>query len=88
MKYSLIKYWRRHVNDTESNLKRYQLKVNGELERHENSWRFSSGRLLSFSGDSIFLSVRLLHEINLKTGISLKDLDYRVTSPCKCAYTF
>ena len=41
MKYSLIKYWRRHVNDTECSLKRYQLKVNGELERHESSWRFA-----------------------------------------------
>jgi hypothetical protein len=36
---------------------------------------------LSSSKDSIFLSMRLLHEIDLKTGISLKDLDYRVTSP-------
>ena len=81
MKYSLIKYWRRHVNDTECSLKRYQLKINGELKRQESSWRFCSGRLLSFSGDFIFLTMRLLHEIDLKTCISLKDLDYRVTSP-------
>jgi hypothetical protein len=66
MKYSLIKYWRRHVNDTESSLKRYQLKINGELERHESSLRFCSGRLLSFSGDLIFLTMRLSHEIDLK----------------------
>jgi hypothetical protein len=66
MKYSLIKYWRRHVNDTRCSLKRYQLKVNGELERHESSWRFCSGRLLSFSGDLIFLTIRLSHEIDLK----------------------
>jgi hypothetical protein len=26
--------------------------------------------------------------MDLKEGISLKDLDYRVTSPCKCAYKF
>jgi hypothetical protein len=26
--------------------------------------------------------VRLLHIIDLKTGISFKDLDYSVTSPC------
>jgi hypothetical protein len=43
---------------------------------------------LSFSGDFIFLTMRLVHEIDLKTGISLKDLDYRVTSPWKCAYKF
>jgi hypothetical protein len=29
MKYSLTKYWRRHVNDTKCSLKRYQLKING-----------------------------------------------------------
>ena len=81
MKYSLIKYWRRHVNDIRCSLKSYRLKFNGELERHESSWRFCSGRLLSFSGDFIFLTMRLLHEIDLKTGVSLKDLDYRVISP-------
>ena len=81
MKYSLIKYWRRHVNDTECSLKRYQLKINGELERHESSWRFCSGRLLSFSGDFIFLTMRLSQENRLERSVSLKVLDYRVTSP-------
>jgi hypothetical protein len=33
-----------------------------------------------------FPSIRLLHIIDLKTGSSLKDLDYRVTCPWKCAY--
>jgi hypothetical protein len=28
MKYSLINYWRRHVNDIKCSLKRYQLKTN------------------------------------------------------------
>ena len=81
MKYSLIKYWRRHVNDTECSLKRYQLKINGELERHESSWRFCSGRLLSFSGDFIFLTMRLSQENRLERSVSLKVLDYRVISP-------
>jgi hypothetical protein len=66
MKYSLIKYRRRHVNDTRCSLKRYRLVFNGELERHESSWRFCSGRLLSFSGDFIFLIMRLSHEIDLE----------------------
>jgi hypothetical protein len=33
-------------------------------------------------------SMRLLHIIDLKIGISLKDLDYRVTSPYRYAYKF
>jgi hypothetical protein len=41
---------------------------------------------VSISGDSIFLLMRLLHIIDLKTSISLKDLDYRVTSP-ECVHT-
>ena len=48
LKYSLIKYWRRHVNDTECSLKRYQLKINGELERHESSWRFLQWKIVVF----------------------------------------
>jgi hypothetical protein len=53
MKCSLIKNWRRHVNDT----------------------KCSHVRGLHFP------LMRLLHIIDLKIGISLKDLDYRVTSP-------
>jgi hypothetical protein len=53
---------------------------NGELERHESSWRFCSGRLLSFSGDFIFLTMRLSYKNRLEKGVSLKVLDYRVTS--------
>jgi hypothetical protein len=48
MKYSLIKYWRRHVNDTKCSLKDTnwksiadQLKTNGRLVRHMNSCRFA-----------------------------------------------
>jgi hypothetical protein len=47
MKYSLIKYWRTHVNDTKCSLKDTnwksmadQLKTNGRLVRHKNSCRF------------------------------------------------
>jgi hypothetical protein len=36
-----------------------QLKTNDRLVRHECSWRFCSGSLLSFSGDFIFLTMRL-----------------------------
>jgi hypothetical protein len=64
------------------------LKTNGRLVRHKSSCRFALEALLSFSGDSIFLSMRLLQIIDMKIGISLKDLDYRVTSPSKCAYKF
>jgi hypothetical protein len=35
-----------------------------------------------------FPSMRLLHIIDLKTGVSLRDLDYGVTSHLKCAYKF
>jgi hypothetical protein len=30
MKYSLVKYWRRHVNDIKCSLKDTNLKINGE----------------------------------------------------------
>jgi hypothetical protein len=70
MKYSLTKYWRRHVNDAKCSLKDTnrksiadQLKTNGRLVRHKSSCKFAVEALLSFSGDSIFLSMRLLHEI-------------------------
>ena len=45
-------------------------------------------KLIVFLRGLHFPSMRLLHIIDLKTGISLKDLDYRVTSPWKCAYKF
>ena len=38
-------------------------------------------KLVVFLRGLHFPSMRLLHEIDLKIGISLKDLDYRVTSP-------
>jgi hypothetical protein len=49
------------------------LKTNGRLVRHESSWRFCSGRLLSFSKDFIFLTMRLLHEIDLKKTLVSKS---------------
>jgi hypothetical protein len=48
------------------------LKTNGRLVRHESSWRFCSERLLSFSGDFIFLTMRLSHEIDSKKVSVLK----------------
>jgi hypothetical protein len=42
------------------------LKTNGRLVRHESSWRFCTRRLLSFSRDFIFLTMRLSHEIDSK----------------------
>jgi hypothetical protein len=65
-----------HVNDT-----------NCSLSRHENTCRFAVEAYVFLRGLH-FPSMRLLHIIDLKTGISLKDLDYRVTSPYKCAYKF
>jgi hypothetical protein len=57
------------------------------VESIENFCRFvveayclSPGTPFSFS--------ELQHIIDLKTSISLKDLDYRVTYPRKCAYKF
>jgi hypothetical protein len=38
-------------------------------------------KLIVFLWGLHFPSMRLLHIIDLKTGISLKDLDYRVNSP-------
>jgi hypothetical protein len=38
-------------------------------------------KLIVFLWGLHFPSMRLLHIIDLKTGISLKDLDYRATSP-------
>jgi hypothetical protein len=47
--------------------------TNGRLVRHESSWRFYSGRLLSFSGDFIFLTMRLSQEIDLKEVLVSKS---------------
>ena len=54
------------------------------------NWKFLylQWKLIAFLRGLHFPSLRLLHIIDLKTSISLKDLDYRVTSPWKCAYTF
>jgi hypothetical protein len=56
-------------------------RTNGRLVRHENSWSYCSGSLLSFSGDFIFFTVRLLQKNRLERGVSLTVLDYRVSSP-------
>jgi hypothetical protein len=76
MKYSIIKHWRRHANDT-----------NCSLVRHGNTCSFVVDAYC-LSPRTPFPSMRLMHIIDLKTDISLKDLDYRVTSPWKCAYKF
>jgi hypothetical protein len=69
MKYSLINNWTRHVKDTKCS-----------HVRHETTCRFEVEAYCFLQGLH-FPSMRLLHIIDLKTGISLKDLDYRVTSP-------
>jgi hypothetical protein len=38
-------------------------------------------KLIVFLRELYFPSIRLLHIIDFKTSINLKDLDYRVTSP-------
>jgi hypothetical protein len=48
--------------------------------RHETTCRFAVEAYCLFPGLH-FPTMSLLHIIDLKTGISLKDLDYRVTSP-------
>jgi hypothetical protein len=50
-----------------------QLKTNGRLVRHESSWRFCSGSFLSFSGDFIFLTMRLSHKNRLEKVLVSKS---------------
>jgi hypothetical protein len=57
MKYGLIKYWRRHVNDTKCSLK----DINCILVRHKNTCRFavkayclSLGTPFSFNGTTTY----------------------------------
>jgi hypothetical protein len=73
MKFSLIKVWRRYVNDTNRWMEAL-------VEPNENSCTCTV-EVYCLSPGLHFPSMRLLHIIDLKTGISLKDLDYRVTSP-------
>jgi hypothetical protein len=68
MKCSLIKKWRRHVKDTKCS-----------HVRHETTCRFAWKLIVLLRGLH-FPSMRLLHIIDFKTCISLKDLYYRVTS--------
>jgi hypothetical protein len=71
MKNSLIKNWRRHLNDTDSGMK--------PLAVLEKTCRFAVEAIVFLRG-LYFSSMILLHIINLKTSISLKDLYYRITS--------
>jgi hypothetical protein len=57
-----------------------QMKANCGLVRHRNICRFAV-EAYCLSPGLHFPSMRLLHIIDLKVGISLKDLDYKVTSP-------
>jgi hypothetical protein len=75
MKYSIIKIWRRHVNGTNSGMK--------ALVEHENTCRFAV-EAYCISLGLHFPSMIVLHIIYLKTSISLKDLDYRVTPLLGC----
>ena len=77
MKCTLIKNGRRHVKDTKCS-----------HMRHETTCRFEVEAYVFLRGLH-FPLMRLLHIIDLKTGISFRDLDYRVTtSPYKYAYKF
>ena len=80
MKCSLIKVWRSHVNDTSYGVK-------PRVESIE-ILVYLQWKLIVFIPGLHFPSMRLLHIIDLKTSISLKVLDYIVTSPWKCAYKF
>jgi hypothetical protein len=46
---------------------------NGVLVRHESSWRFCSGSLLSFSGDFVFLIMRLSQKNRLEKMLVSKS---------------
>jgi hypothetical protein len=73
MKYSLIKIWRRHVNDTDSGMK--------PLVEHENTCRFAVESYFLSPGIPFSFNEITTHIIDLKEGVSLEDLDYIVTSP-------
>jgi hypothetical protein len=72
MKYSLIKILRRHVNDTDSGMK--------PLAEHENTCGLAV-EVYCLSPETPFsFNETTTHIVDLETGVSLKDLDYRVTS--------
>jgi hypothetical protein len=72
MKYSLIKIWRRHVNDTDSGMK--------PLAEHENTCTFEVEDYCLSPGTPFSFNEATTHIIDFETSVSLKDLDYRVTS--------
>jgi hypothetical protein len=72
MKYSLIKIWRSHVNDTDSGMK--------PLVEHENTCTFAVEDYCLSPGTQFSFNETTTHIIDLETSVSLKDLDYRVTS--------
>ena len=71
MKYSLIKIWRRHVNDIDSGMK--------PLAELENTCRFAVEAYCLSLGTPFSFNETTTHIIYLKACVSLKDLDYRVT---------
>jgi hypothetical protein len=68
MKYSLIKIWRRQVNDVGSGMK--------PLAEPENSCIFALEAYCLSSGTPFSFNETTTHITHLGAGISLKDLDY------------
>jgi hypothetical protein len=57
-----------------------QLKTNGRLMRHKNSCRFAVEACCLSPGTPFPFNETTINN-RLDSGISLKDLDYKVTSP-------
>jgi hypothetical protein len=73
IKHNLFNYWRKHVKDTNRGIK--------PLAELESTCRFAVEAYCLSSGTPFSFNETTTHIIDLKTSISLKDLDYRVTSP-------
>jgi hypothetical protein len=72
IKHSLIKIWRRHVNDIDRGMK--------PLVKLESTCRFAAEAFCLSLRTPFSFNDTIAHIIHLKAGVSLKDLDYIVTS--------
>jgi hypothetical protein len=72
MKYSLIKIWRRHVNDTDSGMK--------PLAEHENTCRFAVEAYCLSPGTPFSFNETTTHN-RLENKYSSQTLSGGVTSP-------
>jgi hypothetical protein len=79
MTYS-VQNWRRHVNDTNCGIKPH-VKFDSICWFAVEACCLSPGIPFSFNETTT-------HIIDLQTSVSLKYLDYRVSSPWRCAYKF